>query len=138
LKDVSLAEARGKAAEYRKVAKAGGDPIAEKRKAARAVPTFEEAARLVHAEHAPGWRNPKHAAQWINTLRDYAFPAIGGRRVDQLDTPDILRVLAPIWLTKPENGATGEAAGQGRSGLVKSGGASIRRQSGRWCAQRAA
>jgi integrase len=102
LRDVSLAEARDKTTDYRRVARTGGDPVAEKRKAARAVPTFETAATLVHQEHAPGWRNPKHAAQWINTLREYAFPIIGSRAVDQIDTPDVLKVLAPIWLTKPE------------------------------------
>ena len=30
------------------------------------------------------------------------FPIIGHRRVDQIETPDVLKVLAPIWLTKPE------------------------------------
>ena len=29
-------------------------------------------------------------------------PAIGDRRVDEIETPDVLRVLSPIWLTKPE------------------------------------
>jgi len=48
------------------------------------------------------WKNPKHAQQWINTLRQYVFPLMGSRRVDAIDTPDILRVLSPIWLTKPE------------------------------------
>ena len=46
--------------------------------------------------------NPKHAAQWINTLVEYVFPALGERRVDHIDTPDVLKVLSPIWLTKPE------------------------------------
>ena len=66
------------------------------------MPTFEEAARPVHAKHMNAWTNEKHAAQWINTLRDYACPVIGGRRLDRIDTPEVLRVLSPIWLTKPE------------------------------------
>jgi integrase len=99
---VSLAEAREKAALYRKIARDGGDSLAEKRRAQRVVPTFEEAARQVHAEHKSAWKNEKHAAQWINTLRDYAFPVIGDRRVDHIDTPEVLRVLSPIWLTKAE------------------------------------
>jgi len=102
LRDVSLAEAREKTSALRRIARAGGDPVAEKRNAARTIPSFEVAATLVHREHAPSWRNPKHAAQWLNTLRDYAFPIIGERTVDQIDTPDILKVLGPIWLTKPE------------------------------------
>jgi integrase len=100
---VSLAEAREKAAAYRKVARDGGDPLAERRQAqALAVPTFAEAAERVHAEHKASWKNPKHAQQWINTLRQYACPIIGSRPVDQVGTPDVLNVLTPIWLTKPE------------------------------------
>ncbi len=99
---VTLAEARDKATEYRKKARDGGDPLAEKRKASRSVPTFEAATQTVFSEHAPGWRNARHSEQWLNSLRAYAFPLIGRRRVDQIDTPEVLKVLAPIWLTKPE------------------------------------
>jgi integrase len=67
-----------------------------------AVPTFAQAARLVHGEHSVAWKNAKHSAQWINTLAEYVFPALGDRRVDLIDTPDVLKVLAPIWLAKPE------------------------------------
>ena len=59
---VSLTEAREKASDLRRTARAGGDPIAEE--AARtAVPTFAEAAQLVHKEHAASWKNKKHADQ---------------------------------------------------------------------------
>ena len=67
---VSLAEAREKARAARKIAREGGDPIAARR-ANVACPTFEEAARKVHAEQIVGQaKNEKHRAQWINTLRD--------------------------------------------------------------------
>ena len=99
---VSLAEAREKALALRKNAREGGDPLAERRKAKVKVPTFAEAAEKVHEEHKASWANPKHAAQWINTLRAYAHPHFGTRRVDQIETPDVLRALAPIWLIKPE------------------------------------
>jgi integrase len=99
---VPLAEAREIAALYRKTARAGGDPVAEHRKPTVVVPTFKEAARLVHEQHAPAWRNAKHAEQWINTLSHYAFPHFGDRRVDEVEQADVLRALAPIWLAKPE------------------------------------
>jgi integrase len=102
LRLVSLAEAREQALAFRKLARNGGDPLAERRRHRRLIPTFEEAARSVHGEHSVAWRNAKHAAQWFSTLAQYVFPTIAGRRVDQIETPDILRVLAPIWLTKPE------------------------------------
>jgi integrase len=99
---VSLAEAREKALSYRKLARDGGDPVLEKRRARETAPTFRGAAEQVYAEHKVSWKNTKHAQQWLNTLQQYAFPHIGDRPVDKIDTPDVLRVLSPIWLTKPE------------------------------------
>ena len=99
---VSLAEARKLANHYRGIARAGGDPLAERKKAG-GVPTFEEAARQVWAEQTePTAKNAKHAQQWINTLRDYAFPVIGERKVDGITPADVLAVLQPIWLEKAE------------------------------------
>lgn len=99
---VTLAEAREKALAYRKLARDGGDPLAERRKSQTVVPTFAEAAARVHADHKASWKNEKHAAQWLSTLRTYAIPHLGTRSVDQVETPDVLRALSPIWLTKPE------------------------------------
>jgi hypothetical protein len=64
----TLAEARELAMRNRKLAREGGDPFAERAKNRQGVPTFEEAARKIHAEHLPSWRNAKHGAQWISTL----------------------------------------------------------------------
>ena len=66
------------------------------------VPTFKEAAETVHKEHAKAWKNAKHCDQWINTLTTYTFPVFGDRKVGQVRTPDVLKALTPIWLTKPE------------------------------------
>jgi integrase len=102
LKAVSLAEAREEARKYRAIARNEGDPLAEKRRARKVMLTFRQAAETVHKDHAKAWKNAKHGDQWINTLKAYAYPAFGDRRVDQIDTPDILRALSPIWLTKQE------------------------------------
>jgi integrase len=99
---VSLKEARNKAYAARKIAREGGDPIAARRRSNKVVPTFAEAARQVHSDRAGTWKNPKHAAQWINTLQQYAFPQIGERKVSDIESSDIRNVLASIWLTKPE------------------------------------
>lgn len=99
---VSLAEARDLALEYRKIAREGGDPIEARRQSRTTVPTFAQAARTVYEENRPSWKNPKHAQQWINTLETYAVPTIGDRQVSDVETSDILRVLSPIWLAKPE------------------------------------
>ncbi len=64
---VTLAMAREAALANRRMVHAGGDPLAEKR-TRRGVPTFAEAARKVFALRRDGWRNAKHAGQWITTL----------------------------------------------------------------------
>ena len=99
---VSLAEAREEAAKLRKIARADGDPLAERRAARRAVPSFEAAANTVHEAHKPSWKNPKHADQWINTLSEYIFPVFGHKSIDQIDSADILKAMNPIWLAKAE------------------------------------
>lgn len=66
------------------------------------MPTFQQAAEQVHTEMKPGWRNVKHAQQWINTLVDYALPKIGSMPMDQLQPRHIADVLRPIWLEKAE------------------------------------
>jgi integrase len=99
---VTLAEARQQAASLRHMARDGGDPLSARRRQRMVIPTFAEATRRVHEEHKNSWKNAKHEAQWLSTLETYVFPVLGDHRVDIIDTPDILRVLSPIWLKKPE------------------------------------
>lgn len=98
---VSLASARETARRNRQLAYEGQDPI-QMRQEARAVPTFEEAARTVHDLHKPTWRNEKHAAQFISTLETYAFPKLGRLRVSDVTSADVMAALAPIWTKKQE------------------------------------
>ena len=92
---VSLAEARKAASAVAETAKA---PDPER----PPVPTFRRASREYISENSPAWRNPKHAAQWRNTLSTYADPVIGDKRMDEITTGDVLAVLKPIWSTKTE------------------------------------
>jgi integrase len=98
---VPLKLARERAAQVRCQVEAGIDPVAQRRKAA-GVPTFREAAKLVHAEHKASWKNAKHQAQWLSTLEAYAFPEFGDRSVADVDAAAVRDALAAIWLTKPE------------------------------------
>ena len=99
----SLAEAREMARRFRRVAREGGDPVAERDRDRRQSLTFEEAARRVHAEQVAGnSRNAKHASQWLNSLERLAFPLIGAIPVHALSQADVLRVLSPIWTETPE------------------------------------
>ena len=98
---VSLAEARTAAFENRKLARAGGDPLAHRRR--RDIPTFEDAARKVIEIHRPTWRKGgKSAEQWESSLRQYAFPRLGAKCVDTITTADVMAVLVPIWTDKAE------------------------------------
>lgn len=99
---VSLAEARDAALDMRRIARAGGDPLHERRQARAIIPTFEEAAKACHLEHKASWKNGKHVDQWINTLEAYAFPTIGSLPVNRVGTSEVRDVLLPIWLDKPE------------------------------------
>ena len=106
---VSLGEAREKAFEYRRLAIAGEDPTAvhvpqgmTEVQPKSNTPTFRNAATAVIELHRPTWRNPKSAAQWEASLRDYAYPLLGDVRVDEIGSGDVLRVLRPIWNVKRE------------------------------------
>ncbi|WP_247743865.1 site-specific integrase [Shimia sp. R9_3] len=96
---VTLNQARERALEYRRMAKQGLNPRFNAR---QEVPTFEEVAQQVHIDRIPTWKNAKHGAQWINTLRDYAFPKIGRMPVDCIDQPEVMMCLSPIWTEKHE------------------------------------
>jgi integrase len=100
-KDIGLSEARDLARDYRRKLRVGVDPIAS-RQTVNDTPSFAEAAAMVHEEHKRGWRNGKHGAQWLATLKNYAFPAIGQLPVDAVTTGQVRDLLANIWLTKPE------------------------------------
>lgn len=109
LADVSLSEAREKAAEARKLLSAKRDPLEARKAAERAAAleaarsmTFKGAAERYIAAHRAAWRNVKHVAQWTATLETYAYPVFGDLPVADVDTGLVLRVLEPIWTQKPE------------------------------------
>jgi len=106
---VSLAEARSLAFEAHRVIQQGGDPITEKRTAAKAAQdearkaiTFRELAERYIAAHRAGWKSAKHAQQWANTLEQYAHPVIGRMQPNEISTEHVLKILQPIWQTRTE------------------------------------
>lgn len=99
---VPVKAARLEAAAAKKLAATGVDPLEERRKITKVVPTFEQAAKKAHAQMVKGWKNGKHTKQWIKTLELYAYPKLGKLKVDKIDGPMIRDVLAEIWLEIPE------------------------------------
>lgn len=98
---VSLAEAREQALQHRKAARAGLDPVAD-RKRLLGILTFEEAAKQVHDLNKPTWRNEKHGKQWLSTLETFVFPHFGAKRINAITSADVLAALTPIWTKQPE------------------------------------
>lgn len=84
------------------MARQGLDPLAE-RKRSKGIPTFEEAARKVHATIKPNWREGGvHVKHWISSLEHDVFPRIGSKPISDVTSADVLAVLTPIWFTKAE------------------------------------
>ena len=105
----SLKEARERARAARQLLTDGIDPI-DHRKAERAklaaakakLLIFREATQRYFDQHGGKWRNPKHRAQFLSTLKQYAFPMLGNMAVSAIDTPAVLRAIEPIWMEKTE------------------------------------
>ncbi len=108
LKDVPLAEARNIAAAHHRMVSAGQDPRQAREQLRREAQqrqdalTFEEASKSFIESKRAGWKNKKHAAQWVATLRDFADPEIGSTSCSEVTTEQILNILRPIWTTKHE------------------------------------
>lgn len=120
LHTVGLAEARTRARQCREHRLDGLDPLTI-RKAARLqarldaakTMTFRQCAEAYIGAHKAGWKNPKHASQWPNTLSTYVYPIFGDVPVHVVDVGLVTQVLeqnasdqdAPavsLWARKPE------------------------------------
>ncbi|MGA7450875.1 MAG: integrase arm-type DNA-binding domain-containing protein [Rhodoplanes sp.] len=102
--DVTLAQAREKAADARRLVKAGKDPVAARRAeraAAADGETFGPFALKLIDTIETGFRNQKHRAQWRTTLTTYAAP-IWNKRLADIETDDVLTCLKSIWQAKAE------------------------------------
>jgi integrase len=102
---VTLAAAREKARDCRRLLLDGLDPLTKKRADNAALSpgqTFRDVAGLYIAAHEAGWRNPVHRAQWRSTLDSYVYPIFGSLPVAAVATGDVMRALEPIWREKAE------------------------------------
>ncbi len=92
--EISLAEARGRRDEARRVLRGGADPGA-KRPAVDPKKTFETLARGWHGHNEPAWTK-RHADDVLGSLERLAFPALGGSHINAIGPPDVLEVLRAI------------------------------------------
>lgn len=105
---VNHEKARHQAILFNQKVAEGIDPI-EERKAKRLKSsasieklTFKAFSLKYIENKSTEWKNDKHASQWLNTLESYAFPIIGHLTLDEINTPEVLKVLNPIWARVPD------------------------------------
>ena len=106
---ITLALARQRAIDARRMALDGINPLEVKRKRqldtaiaqARSM-TFDQCANAYIKAHLASWKNVKHSQQWENTLAAYASPIIGSLPVASVDTARVMAILSPIWSEKTE------------------------------------
>ncbi len=98
---VGLSEARERATELRRHAYYGRDPIQERDRDRKPLPTFQKAATACHAELSKGWGD-KTAAAFLSSLSDHVYPKLGNLRIDTIEAWHVRDMLAPIWTTLPE------------------------------------
>ncbi|MCC7429025.1 MAG: integrase arm-type DNA-binding domain-containing protein [Alphaproteobacteria bacterium] len=113
---VSLKDARQRAAEARRQAAGGDDPIAARAQRQRDLErargakdeaearTFRAVARACIAAEAPGWKNQRTALLWEHSLERWAFPALGNVPVAEIDRAAVRRAIDTVWTTRPATG----------------------------------
>jgi len=111
-KGVTLEAARKQAVRLRAQLNDGVDPAAAKKqeKTERKIikkdraSTFKEVAQLFYDNHHQKWRNKKHAAQFLSTLEQYAYPIIGKMPVGNIKREHIIQVLEQPTTKKATQG----------------------------------
>lgn len=98
--DVSLADARERRNEARKLLANDADPgaikqIYKKQAATKALNSFELIAREFHALKSPMW-SANHVADWISTLEREIFPKFGSKPITEIDAPNVLDAICLI------------------------------------------
>lgn len=101
---VTLAEAKERLFEARRLLARGIDPVAQRHAEAQEVEasangTFDAIAADYIESHKAGWKKKADQA-WRTTLSAYASPVIGTTQCRDVTTDDILAILRPIWTEK--------------------------------------
>ena len=104
---ITISQAKEMAEKFRVGLIEGTAPMTPKEvldKEVRADLTFEDYAEkaIEKIANVRLWKNAKHKAQWFATVRAYAFPVLGKKKLSEIKRADVLAVLQPIWSTKTE------------------------------------
>ena len=104
--DVSLKEARELAADYRKMARQGIDPIKtrsqKRREALRPKSNLADISEAAYAAKKSELKNDGVNARWFSPLQLHVLPKLGNVSVEEITQQDIAQTLRPIWEIKAE------------------------------------
>jgi hypothetical protein len=102
--DVSIAEARERAAEARRQLRDGVDPVAERRKAQQRINrlTVAKAVEGCFEARQAELKGDGKAGRWLSPLSVHILPKIGGLAIEDVEQHVIKQVLEPIWHEKPD------------------------------------
>jgi hypothetical protein len=99
---VSLADARQKALDARKLLIDGINPLVAKKQkqiaaalAGAKMMTFDQCSDAYILAHKASWQNAEHGDQWTNILITYAGPVFEHLPIAEVGM--VVKCLAPIW-----------------------------------------
>jgi len=98
--DTSLSDARKKARDQRDLLEQGIDPSEARKRIKQEIlqaseNAFEAVAREWYGKMSTAWSD-KHSADVLRRLESNIFPDLGPRPIDEIDGPELLRVLGKI------------------------------------------
>ncbi|MDP1872094.1 MAG: integrase arm-type DNA-binding domain-containing protein [Gallionella sp.] len=98
--DVSLADARERREQARKLLANDADPSAIKKETKRVLQTatvnsFSALAKEFHKVKAPMWTEG-HAKQWMLNMEKYAFPIIGDRPIAEIEPMELVGIMRNV------------------------------------------
>lgn len=102
--DVSIAEARERAASARQTIRDSADPIQERAKSKRTVKrlTLKEAIDGCFKAKQAELKKDGAAGRWMSPLSSHIIPKLGSIPVEDIDQHRLVDTLGPIWHDKPE------------------------------------
>ena len=102
--DVSIAEARDRAATARLKLRDGVDPIQVRAKSKRIVKrlTLKEAIDGCYKAKQAELKNDGTAGRWMSPLLSHIIPKLGSIPVEDINQHSLVDTLGPIWHDKPE------------------------------------
>lgn len=104
--DVTISEARERAAKARYDVRDGLDPIVERKKQRAKLSekrlSVAEAIEGCFAAKQAELKGDGSAGRWMSPLKVHVIPKIGNKPIEDLDQHTLKNLLSPIWHAKPE------------------------------------